>query len=254
MTEHGSDSSASTIEETTAGSSARPVLLVHGAWHGAWSWAGLQSRLDALGIPSWAVDLPGHGLSSEPLGDLSADADAVVAALERSGPGTVLVGHSYGGAVISQASARSAHASHLVYIAAFALESGESVNGFLRSAPRHRVELADIMVPIDGATVLDTERAGGLLYSGLTEAQRSAMVARLSPQPNATMTQPLDDSGLSTIPATYLLCTRDRAVHPEHQRIMAARCAETIELDHDHSPFLDDPDLVAGIIARIATA
>lgn len=230
------------------------MLLVHGAWHGAWSWAGLQSRLDELGVPSWAVELPGHGISNEPLGDLSGDADAVVAALERSGPDTVLVGHSYGGAVISQASARASNVGHLLYIAAFALESGESVNGFLRAAPRHRVQLADIMLPVDGATVLDTGRAGDLLYGGLSSAQRSAMVSRLSPQPNATMTQALDGSGLGRTPSTYLLCTRDRAVHPEHQRIMAARCSETIELDHDHSPFLDDPDLVAGIIARIATS
>ena len=230
------------------------MLLVHGAWHGAWSWAGLQSRLDELGVPSWAVDLPGHGLSDEPLGDLSGDTDAVVAALEHCGPGTVLVGHSYGGAVISQASARSSAAGHLVYIAAFALEAGESVNGFLRAAPRHRVELADIMVPTEGATVLDAGRAGELLYGGLSAPRRSAMVARLSAQPNATMSQPLDGSGLGRTPSTYLLCTRDRAVHPEHQRIMAARCTGTIELDHDHSPFLDDPDLIAGIIARIATA
>lgn len=254
MTTNGSAGGATATTDTSKNAPSRPVLLVHGAWHGAWSWVGLQSRLDDLGVPSWAVDLPGHGMSNQPLGDLSGDADAVVAALEHSGPDTVLVGHSYGGAVISQASARSSNVGCLVYIAAFALESGESVNGFLRSAPRQRVELADIMVPTDGATVLDPDRAGSLLYGGLTEERRAAMVARLSPQPNATMTQPLDGSGLGIVPSAYLLCTRDRAVHPEHQRIMAARCSETIELDHDHSPFLDDPDLIAGIIARIATA
>ncbi|MEY2973676.1 MAG: hypothetical protein RIR49_96 [Actinomycetota bacterium] len=233
----------------------RPVLLVHGAWHGAWSWAELQGRLDDLGIASWAIDLPGHGISAEPLGDLSADADAVVAALERCGDGTVLVGHSYGGAVISQAAARSTRVARLVYIAAFALESGESVNGFLRTAPRHRVELAEVMVPTDdGSTILDVERAGDLLYAGLSPERRRAMVARLSPQPNATMTQALDGSGLGGVPSTYLLCTRDRAVHPEHQRLMAARCDEVMELDHDHSPFLDDPALVAGIISRLASA
>lgn len=234
-------------------SPSRPVLLVHGAWHGAWSWAELQSRLDALGIRSWAIDLPGHGISPLPLGDLSGDADAVVAALECTGPDTLLVGHSYGGAVISQAAARSGNVGHLLYIAAFALESGESVNGFLRAAPRHRVELAEIMIPTeDGATVLDRERAGDLLYAALPPERRAAMVARLSPQPNATMTQPLDGSGVGRVPSTYTVCTRDRAVHPEHQRIMAARCGSSVELDHDHSPFLDDPDLVARIIAGLA--
>jgi pimeloyl-ACP methyl ester carboxylesterase len=237
----------------TSSTASRPVLLVHGAWHGAWSWAELQSRLEDLGVRSWAIDLPGHGISPLPLGDLSGDADAVVAALDRTGPDTLLVGHSYGGAVVSQAAARSGNVGHLLYIAAFALESGESVNGFLRTAPRHRVELAEVMQPTDdGATVLDVDRAGELLYASLPLARCSAMVARLSPQPNATMTQPLDGTGLGTVPSTYLLCARDRAVHPEHQRIMAARCDTTVELDHDHSPFLDDPELVAGIIADLA--
>ena len=55
----------------------RPVLLVHGAWHGAWCWSGVQAALDGLGVSSWAIDLPGHGLSNESLGDLVTDAECV---------------------------------------------------------------------------------------------------------------------------------------------------------------------------------
>ncbi|HBU76315.1 MAG TPA: hypothetical protein DEB38_08600 [Acidimicrobiaceae bacterium] len=100
------------------------VLLVHGAWHGAWCWAPLQRALDQLGIPSHAIDLPGHGISPLPLGDLHGDAAAVVGALEALPPDTLLLGHSYGGAVISQAAAHSDRIGHLMFLAAFALEAG----------------------------------------------------------------------------------------------------------------------------------
>lgn len=240
----------------TTTTSPRQVLLVHGAWHGAWSWAGLQSALDALGIASHAIDLPGHGVSDLPLGTVSDDADAVVRALDALGPDTVLVGHSYGGAVITQAAARSTNVGRLVYIAAFALDDGESVNGFLRTAPRHSVELAQIMRPDTdrGVTTLDASAAGPLLYPGVGAEQQSAMVARLSPQSFSSMTTAITGSPRSTIPSTYVLCTRDRAVHPEHQRIMAARCTTTIELDSDHSPFIDDPSGIAALLRDVASA
>src|SRR4051794_4678303 len=80
----------------------RPIVLVHGAFHGAWCWAALQTELDRLGVPSYAIDLPGHGASTAPLEDLHGDADAVARLLEAIDDEVVLVGHSYGGAVIGQ--------------------------------------------------------------------------------------------------------------------------------------------------------
>jgi pimeloyl-ACP methyl ester carboxylesterase len=231
------------------------VLLVHGAWHGAWCWAPLQQALDQLGIASHAIDLPGHGISPLPLGDLHGDAAAVVEALEALPSDTLLIGHSYGGAVISQAAAHSDRIAHLMFIAAFALEAGESVNGFLRSAPRHKVELANIMVPTDeGATALDPEHAGALLYPGSSLVVQRANAKRLGPQPNATMTQEVDRAPVSAIESTYVLCNQDRAVHPEHQRIMAARCSSVIEIDSDHSPFVDEPATIASIIQEVVNA
>ena len=71
------------------------VVLVHGAWHGAWCWSALQAELDQRGIASIAVDLPGHGASTAPLGDLHGDAAAVAAVVDRIDGDVVLVGHSY---------------------------------------------------------------------------------------------------------------------------------------------------------------
>lgn len=231
---------------------ARPVLLVHGAWSGAWCWAPVQCALDRLGVASHTLDLPGRGASPLPLGDLAGDAESVAAAARALGPDVVLVGHSYGGAVITGAAAL-AEVSHLVYIAAFALDDGESVNGFLRAAPRHRVELADAIRPADEvSTVLDPEIAGTLFYPAVSDLERSAMVERQSAQLNAAMVQPVSGSPRATTPSTFILCRNDRTVHPEHQRILAGRCDEVIELDRDHFPFLEDADETARVIAQTA--
>src|ERR1700683_5271907 len=103
---------------------AATVVLVHGAWHGAWCWDQVVGPLEARGIPVVALDLPGHGASPEPLGDLATDAAALRAALDRVDT-AVVCGHSYGGAVISDGAEHPA-VRHLVYLAAILLDVGES--------------------------------------------------------------------------------------------------------------------------------
>ncbi len=229
------------------------VVLVHGAWHGAWCFAALQQALDTRGVPSFAVDLPGHGASTLPLGDLHGDAahvTDVLAALDRR---VVLVGHSYGGAVVTQAAAQAADVRHLVYLAAFALDDGESVLGFLTAQPREEVALSAAMRPgPEGSTVLDPTTAVPALYGDAEPGAVAAALARLSPQPLATMTQPVAGSPRATIPSTYVRCLRDAAVHPHHQATMAARCTHAIDLDCDHSPFLSRTDELADLLAEIA--
>lgn len=237
--------------------SVRHVVLVHGAWHGAWCWAALQAELDRRGVPSLAVDLPGHGSSTAPLTDLHGDAAEVSRVLtvlaERGVTGSVLVGHSYGGAVVTEASHRTPLVDHLVYVAAFALNTGESVMSALGSFPRHDVGLGAAMVAQpDGTSVLNPELAAPALYGCCDDATVSASLARLSPQPMATVTQPVTGNGRDRVASTYVLCSRDDSVHPEHQRIMAARCTRTIELDTDHSPFASMTLETADILERLA--
>ncbi|WP_051063045.1 alpha/beta hydrolase [Ilumatobacter nonamiensis] len=236
------------------------VVLVHGAWHGAWCWATLQAELEGRGIPSFAVDLPGHGVSTSQLGGVLDDAAALVAVLDRlaaadSGP-VVLIGHSYGGAVITQAAAGRDDVAHLVYVAAFALETGESVISALGSFERRDVDLAAAMVPTtDGtATTLDPQTAAGALYGDCPEPPARAALARLGPQTMLSMTQPVDANGRQEIESTYVVCTRDRAVHPDHQATMAERCRHRVGLDTDHSPFISAVEPLAAIIGEIATS
>jgi pimeloyl-ACP methyl ester carboxylesterase len=96
----------------------RRVLLVHGAWHGAWCWERMLAPLRALGYEPEAIDLPGHGSSTEPLTDLHGDSDAVRVRLDAIGEPTLLVGHSYGGMVITDAGTHDAVAG-LAYVAAY---------------------------------------------------------------------------------------------------------------------------------------
>ncbi|MDP9462978.1 MAG: alpha/beta fold hydrolase, partial [Actinomycetota bacterium] len=147
--------------------SSRSILLVHGAWHGAWCWAALQAELDRRGVPSYAVDLPGHGASLLEPSDLYGDADHVGAVAERLAGDIVLVGHSYGGAVISQATTRGSNIAHLVYLTAFCLDEGEAVQAKLQSMPRVHTELGSgsrqFLADGSGSTIVP-ERAAPSFY------------------------------------------------------------------------------------------
>lgn len=240
------------------------VVLVHGAWHGAWCWVSLQAALERRGVASLAIDLPGHGTSTDQLTGLHGDAAHVRRVLDllaaRSTRPIVLVGHSYGGAVITQAAAGRDDIAHLLYVAAFALDAGESVLGALGSFEPHEVDLAAAMIPTDDgtATVLDHATAAGALYNECPPEAVAAALPRLTPQPIQTLTEPVDGSPRHKVESTYVWCGRDRAIHPVHQAAMAQRCTHRIDLDTDHSPFVsavgDMADIVAHITDHIAAS
>lgn len=234
------------------------IVLVHGAWHGGWCWAALQAELDRRGVASLALDLPGHGTSTLPFGDLHGDAQHVVDVVATVGVPVVLVGHSYGGAVITEAAHRLGSDSdspvrHLVYLAAFCPDEGESVMDLARHESGGPVDLGAAMTAVEGGlTVLDPDKAAPALYGDCDEFAVAAALRRLCPQPVATMLQPVGGAPWRSLPSTYVVCTRDRSVHPGHQEFMAARCANVIRLDTDHSPFLsmtnETADVIAGVV------
>ena len=230
----------------------RPVVLVHGAWHGAWCWAALQAELDRRGVASYAVDLPGHGASTLPAGDMYGDADHVVATLRAlSGLGApVLVGHSYAGAVITEAAIRSDVAiDHLVYVAAFALDEGESVFDVVNNVAGGPVRLSEAMQS-DGAGsfVLDGgDATRQALYGASPPDVVAAALARLD-------VQPATGSPRAELGSTYVVCNGDDAVHPQQQAAMAERCGARVTLDSDHSPFLSAIPALADVIEGRARA
>ena len=230
------------------------VVLVHGAWHGAWCWAALQAELDRQGVASIAVDLPGHGASTLPLTDMHGDARHVVDLVEQLDRPVVLVGHSYGGAVITQAahllgSSSASPVRSLVYLAAFCLDAGESVMSIATSPVGGPVLLGEAILPgPEGTTVLDANKVHAALYGECSAEVAAAAAARLSPQPMVTFGQPVEGSPWNDIPSIYAVCERDRAVHPGHQRAMAERCEVVHHLDTDHSPFVSATTDVSRIV------
>jgi pimeloyl-ACP methyl ester carboxylesterase len=228
------------------------VVLVHGAWHGAWCWAALQTELDRRGIPSLAIDLPGHGASPLPFDDLHGDAVALSALLATCARPVVLVGHSYGGAVISQAIDTTDVVFHHVYLAAFVLDVDENVTALSRSMPAATTALAGALA-FDGAfSSVDPTKAAGVFYGRCDPRVATANAARLGPQPAATSTQSATHAAWRAKPSTYVVCTADATVPEQHQRLMAARCTNVEALDTDHAPFASMPEETAEIIARIA--
>jgi pimeloyl-ACP methyl ester carboxylesterase len=240
------------------------IIFVHGAWHGAWSWAPLQAKLDKLGIASLAVDLPGHGASLQQFTDMHGDARHVAEVAAKVGGDIVLVGHSYGGGVIGEAASRlrgnaTATVVHLVYMAAFVLDVDESVGGLAASlakeSPVESNMLGSAMIQgPEGLLLLDTDKAVDALYNECPKKMAKAAIARLSPQPAVTFGQPSTGAPWKLTPSTYVVCEKDNAVHAEHQRLMAKRCTNVISIKADHSPFMCMPKETAKILADVVGA
>lgn len=226
---------------------------MHGAWHGAWCWATLQAELDRRGVPSYAVDLPGRGTSDELLGDLYADTARVERALSGIGSEVVLVGHSYGGAVVTGA-ARDAGISAVVFLTGFALDVGETVMDIVHAHPEPEPKLAKaIVVGEDAVSVIDPALAAGALYGSCPPAAVAAAIPRLSPHSMTSFAQPATSAPLGRIPTTYVRCTLDEGVNLPQQDAMAERCDHVVTLETDHSPFMSAVDDVATLLQRLAT-
>jgi pimeloyl-ACP methyl ester carboxylesterase len=232
---------------------ASTVVLVHGAWHGAWAWSKVVAGLADAGVPAVAIDLPGHGDSTAPLGDLAGDADHTAREVASVAGPVVLVGHSYGGAVITQAAAAASNVQHLVYLAAFCIDEGESVSGVAAAWP-DQASLGAAIRPADGVFTLAPDLAAGTLYGSCDPDDVAAAIAQLGPQPAASLFQPVSAAAWKTITSTYVVCERDQGVPPSLQRHMAQRCTDVLEWDCDHSPFLSEVDATVSLLARLAGA
>src|SRR5438445_9243 len=219
------------------------VVLVHGAWHGAWCWEKVVPLLDKAGVATVAFDLP--------LTSLHDDADATRHTLDSIDGPVVLCGHSYGGAVITEAGHHDA-VEHLVYITAFACDEGESPAATATDAAIPATELSNALV-IDGGTATLT-RDGAIqgLYHDCAADDIEAALARLRPIRLDCITTPVGPPAWKVKPSTYAVCALDRGVHPDLQRVMAARCTASVEWPTAHSPFLNRPDLVADLLSKIA--
>lgn len=216
------------------------VLLVHGAWHGAWCWEPLMERLPG----AVAIDLPSVWAG----GDFAADVAAVRDALDGMEAPVTLVGHSYGGAVISEAGTHP-NVGHLVFLTAFALDAGETV--MANGAPATPPTVLSNALVIDGTdSRVDPEGARSAFYGDCADQP----VDRLRPMSLAAFGTPVTAPAWKTVPSTYVVCSRDEALHPDLQRFLATRCTHAVELAASHSPMLSMPDRVAEIVIAAAAS
>jgi len=217
------------------------AVLVHGLWHGAWCWDGVRAALARRGVESIAVELP--------LTDLAADTAATVAALDGFGRPAVLVGHSYGGAVVTAAGAHPL-VRELVYLAAFQLDEGESVSRTRAGDGLPDTRLGEAMRVAGDAVGLDPELGPRLLYGDAPADVAAAAAARLRPVDRAVFRGVPAEIAWRTVPSTYVVCAADEVVHPQLQHAMAQRATRTLEWPCGHSPAATRPDAVADLVAE----
>jgi pimeloyl-ACP methyl ester carboxylesterase len=232
-----------------AGSPPKPtIVLVHGAFADASSWSGVVARLQHAGYPAVAPANPLRGLASD-----ATYLDSVLHSIP--GP-VVLVGHSYGGAVITQAAAAAPNVKALVYVAAFAPAVGESAFGLIGMNPGSALPTAVSPVPYagpggdDGVDVyINSTRFAQVFAADLPATTAAVLAASQRPVTLSALQEPATSAAWKTIPAWYLVASADHAIPPATERFMAQRAgAHTVEVNASHAVLLSRPDAVTGLI------
>lgn len=233
-------------------------LMIHGAWHGGWSFEPLREGIEAAGHRLIAPDLPGMGGDDAALAAVTLEGWAdYVAGLARANAPVILCGHSRGGIVISSAAERAPDAiAALVYISAFLIPSGRSLNDLVDEAPRIDAFNDGLSPVANGAALaLSAEGAAATFYHRSPAAAREDACARLTPEPVAPLGTKLalTEGRFGSVPRHYIECTDDQAIPISQQRSMqsALPVASVTTLDSDHSPFLTCPDALVSALLKI---
>jgi pimeloyl-ACP methyl ester carboxylesterase len=231
------------------------IVLVHGGWADSSGWNKEITRLQRLGYPVIAPANPLRGLASD-----AAYVRSVL--LTISGP-IVLVGHSYGGAVISNAAVGVPNVKALVYIAAFAPDKGESLVQLVTMHPGTEIGPATLITrpyPTEGGgtgTDLYLTKSGfETAFAGdVPRKVADQMWAEQRPFSQAAFEAPSDEPAWKTIPSWYLVATEDHAIPPVTQRFMAARAhAITRQVKASHVPMISQPGRTTKLILEAARA
>lgn len=253
--------SSSTIK---ASSQAKPtVVLVHGAWGDASGWTKVTQRLQADGYKVVAPPNPLRGLSSDA---------AYLAGFLKTVPGPiVLAGHSYGGAVITNAATGNSNVKALVYVAAFAPDTDETVAKLTAKFPgTHLTDDPTAPVPTalnpvhfpqpDGTDGIDLylkpEKFHDVFLSNKLSATTAAtMAATQRPATVISFNEPSQAPAWKTIPSWFLVANKDRTIPPAAERFMAERAkGRTVQVDEPHAVHITNPGAVVSLIDDAAQA
>jgi len=224
--------------------STKNVVLVHGGFVDGSGWESVYSLLRKDGYNVAIVQNPTISLA----GDVAA---AKLVINEQDGP-VILVGHSYGGAVITEAG-NDPKVVGLVYITAFAPDRGESVNSLIKDPPPD-APVPPILPPTEGFLFLDKARFAGS-FAGDIEAEKAEFMADSQvPWGVQALAGEISEPAWKSKPSWYLLVTEDRMIPPPAQRFMSERAgSKVVEVAGSHAIHVSQPNAVAALIKQAAT-
>jgi pimeloyl-ACP methyl ester carboxylesterase len=227
------------------GLEAKTVVLVHGGFVDGSGWEGVYNILRKDGYNVAIVQNPTISLADD-----VATTRRVIAA--QNGP-VILVGHSYGGAVITEAG-KDAKVAGLVYITAFAPDKGESVASLIKNPPPG-APVPPILPPQDGYLFLDQAKFAAS-FAADVEAEKAAFMADSQvPWGVEALGGTISEPAWRTKPSWYLVATDDKMIPPPAQRFMAQRAGSTVaEAAGSHAIYVSQPNAVAAIIEKAASA
>jgi len=219
------------------------VVLVHGGFVDGSGWAGVYKALKKDGYTVSVVQNPTISLQ----GDVAA-AKQIIAA--QNGP-AILVGHSYGGAVITEAG-NHPNVVGLVYVAAFAPDKGESVSTLIQNPPPG-APVPPILPPQDGYLFLDKAKFAESFAADVNPDAAAFMADSQVPWGLEALGGAISEPAWKTKPSWYLVTTDDKMIPPDVQRAMSRRAGSTVvEVKGSHSVYVSQPQAVASIIEQAA--
>jgi pimeloyl-ACP methyl ester carboxylesterase len=227
------------------GLKATNVVLVHGGFVDGSGWEGVYKILTKDGYTVSVVQNPTISLAD----DVAATKRIIAA---QNGP-VILVGHSYGGVVITEAG-NDPNVVGLVYITAFAPDKGESVSSLIKDPPPG-APVPPILPPQDGYLFLDKAKFPAS-FAGDVDAERAAFMADSQvPWGVEALSGTITEPAWKTKPSWYLIVTEDKMIPPPAQRFMSHRAGSTVdEVAGSHAIYVSQPDAVAAIIKKAAEA
>jgi pimeloyl-ACP methyl ester carboxylesterase len=233
-------------------SAARPtIVLEHGAWADGSSWDGVVARLQKDG---YTVDVPPN-----PLGGVSSDS-AYLASYLATVPGpVVLVGHSYGGFVTTNAATGDKNVKALVYVDAYIPAQGDTINSINAQFPGSQITPAALnFVPSPGGVTdvyIKPSLFRGIFANDLPASEAAVLAATQEPIAASALTEPSGPPAWATIPSWDVIGTADHAIPPAAQEFMAARAHATVtKIDASHLSMISQPDAVTNVIEEAARA
>jgi len=219
------------------------VVLVHGGFVDGSGWQGVYDALKKDGYTVSVVQNPTVSLADD-----VAVTKRVLAA--QNGP-AILVGHSYGGVVITEAG-NDPKVAGLVYIAAFAPDKGESVSALIKNPPPG-APVPPILPPQDGFLLLDRAKFRASFAADVPEGVAAFMADSQVPWGVQALEGAITAPAWKTKPSWYLVSTEDKMIPPDAQRMMAKRAgATTVEARGSHSVYVSQPAAVADIVVKAA--